>query len=125
MMGKKHLRLGFAALFLFVLLGEWGSHTVHYASPASANTVDEQSVFADQNDHEDPCQTLTICSKGSRKDHQTPNLGHDSSQHNGLIDHLSQIHTKVDVHDAPLILFENGHALFRPPNLPFHPPKLS
>jgi hypothetical protein len=122
---KKNLRLVFATLFLFVLLAEWGSHSMHYANASSADAADEQSISADQSGHEDPCQTLAVCSEGSRKDQQTQNLGHDSSQHNGLIDHFSQMRAKIDVRDNPLIPFENAHALFQPPNLQFHPPKLS
>lgn len=126
MIEKKYLRLVFAALFLFVLLAEWGSHSIHYASAApAAGVADDQSLFADENAHDDPCKTLVVCGEGSRKDHKPANLTHNASQHNGVLDHLSQIRTKIDVCDNPLIPFENAHALFRPPNLPFHPPRIS
>lgn len=99
---------------------------MHYASSsAAAGFGDEQSVVANETAHDDPCKTLVICSEGSRKDHKPANLTHNSSQHNGLIDHLSQIRTKIDVHDNPVIPFESAHVIFRPPNLPFHPPRVS
>lgn len=126
MMEKKHLRLVFAALFLFVLLAEWSSHGMHYASSSSAaGLAGQQSVFTEEDGHDDPCKTLVVCSEGSRKDHKPANPTHNLSQHNGLIDHLSQIRTKIDVHGDPLIPFENAHALFRAPNPPFHPPRIS
>jgi hypothetical protein len=126
MIDKKRLRLVFAALFLFVLLAEWGSHGMHYAgSSSAADVVGEPSVFADGNAHDDPCKTLVVCGEGSRKDHKPANLTHNSSQHNGVIDHLSQIRTRIDVHNDPPIHPKEAHALFRPPDLPFHPPRLS
>jgi hypothetical protein len=122
---RKNLRLVFAALFLFVLLAEWGSHSMHYASASFADAADEQSISTDQSGHEDPCQTLAVCSEGSRKDRQTQNLSHDFSQHNGLIDLMSDISTRMDAHNDPPFLYGRDDALFRPPSSPFHPPKLS
>lgn len=117
---NRNVRAALAAAFLFVLISEWGSHSVVCADHSS---VDARSMSARQNGHEDPCQTLVLCSDNKQRDQQLPKLGHDATQHNGLLDVLAGLRPKlVATRDIP-IPFATGDGLFRPSKPPFHPPK--
>ena len=120
---KDTLRRIFAAAFLIVLLAEWGSHAVVNASPIQAD--ERTSATAHQSGHDDPCQTLVLCSDSKRKDQQMPNLGHDACQHNALLDRLAGFHQLVALSTEPSIPFSNAKALSRPPDPAFHPPQIS
>ena len=83
---------------------------------------DARSVAASDNGHEDPCQTMVLCSEGQRKDQQTK-TAHDVGQHNGLLDTLAMASPAVTFHTEPPIEFGKAERLFRPPSPPFTPPK--
>jgi len=118
---KDHLRAVLAALFLIFLMAEWGSHAVICSN--NYESADEQTVSATDYDHEDPCQTMVLCSDGKSRDQQTKTLGHDASQHNGLLDALRNLHPLVASFREPSMTFSWADRLFRPPSPPFHPPK--
>ena len=109
-----------AAAFLFIVLAEWGSHAVICSDESHGGTL---SMSAAESGHEDPCQTLVLCSDNRQKDQQTLKLGHDASQHNALFDLLPRLGSQVEYLSKTLIPFETGEAVFRPPQPPFHPPK--
>ena len=119
---KDNFRRLLAGFFLLFLLSEWGSHAL-ICNGASSHG--EQSVSASEYGHEDPCQTLVLCSDGKRQDQQTSTLGHDASQHNGLLDTLSNLKPLDASVNEPSIVFSWADRLFRPPSPPFHPPKLT
>lgn len=108
-----------AALFLFVFLAEAGSHAVICASHPDG---DARSFSSTEGGHEDPCQTLVLCSS-QRKDQRLPNLGHDASQHNALFDRLRDLTQPTDAPQDGKISRTTANPLFRPPNPPFQPPK--
>lgn len=111
-----------AAVFLFVFFAEFGSHTLICSNRSS----DEMSsVSANEKGHEDPCKTLVLCSDGSRKDRQLPAFGHDAAQHNALFDRSAYLLADSVVTRDVTIPFSTEDGLFRPPDPPFHPPRLS
>ena len=112
-----------AALFLIVFLAETGSHAVICADHSSG---DEQNAASSRDaGHEDPCQTLILCSDSKQKDQQLPKFGHDASQHNALFDANRNIVPQVGFQREPKIAFGTAHCLFRPTSPPFQPPKAS
>ena len=119
---KDNFRRLLAGFFLLFLLSEWGSHAL-ICNGASSH--DEQSVSASEYGHEDPCQTLVLCSDGKRKDQQTSTLGHDACQHNALLDTLTDLRPLTGASKDPGLLFAWADRLYRPPSPPFHPPKLT
>lgn len=119
---KENKRRLLAAFFLLFFVGELGSHMVFCINHMSA---DDLSVFSHDDSHDDPCKTLAVCSDGTRKDQQAPNLAHDITFHNALFDHLSSLIPQTGVPKDAAIPFTTGHSLFRPPSPPFHPPELS
>ena len=121
---KKHKRAFLAAAFLLVLLSEWGSHSM-ICSGQTFVGEDERSISAAGHGHEDPCRSLVLCSDNKQRDRQAPKLGHDATQHNGLIDVLASLRPNVAVAGDVPIPLGSGDALFRPPKPPFHPPKQS
>ncbi len=111
-----------AALFLFVFFAEFGSHTLICSNQSS----NEKSSFSiNERGHDDPCKTLVLCSDGQRKDRQLPSFGHDAAQHNALFDQSA--FPQPDTFDLVevAIPFSTDDGLFRPPDPPFHPPRLS
>lgn len=117
---RKHLRLVLAGLFLFVLLAEFGSHVVaHVNSPHS----DGRSISAHDGGHDDPCRYLMLCCDNGRSDARMPTSGHQVLPAT-VLDTLA-ISLEIEADRDPRVPFDSGAARFRPPNLPFHPPKLS
>jgi hypothetical protein len=107
---------------LFVLLAEWGSHSV-ICSGEAFHDADEQSIAATDAGHEDPCQTLVLCSDGKRHDQQTTHFSHDASQHNALFDRMSGLTSSQVTFPDVQIPRAAADGLFRPKSPPFHPPK--
>ncbi len=120
---KSHVRAVLAAFFLIFLLGEWGGHSVICIGLESHD--EQQSVSATDYGHEDPCQTMASCTDGKRQDQQTKTLGHDATQHNGLLDALRNLRPLTSSEREPAMTFSWADRLFRPPSPPFHPPKLT
>lgn len=117
---KGSLRALFAAGFLFVMLAEWGSHSV-ICSEGSHSDATAMSIR--ETGHEDPCQTLALCSDGKQKDQQLPKLGHDATQHNGLLDVFAALEPKLLALNEPQLALAGVERLFRPPKPPYLPPK--
>lgn len=119
---KQKARRVLAAFFLLFMLAEWGSHGLMCPE---VNTPERSSVTIDPNGHEDPCDTLILCSDGKQKDRQMPSFSHDSAQHNAIFDRSIGIRTEVVVtKDRPIPLASSSR-LFRPIDPPFHPPEFS
>lgn len=111
-----------AAAFLIVFLAEFGSHAVICAGHSGFETA---SVSSSDRGHEDPCQTLVLCSDGRQKDRQSKASGHDPAQHNALFDSSRMsVVTKFDDRRSSFD-YSPAEAIFRPPDPPFHPPQIS
>jgi hypothetical protein len=118
---RRNARCLFAAVFVLVLLAEWGSHGIIFSQ---REQVGETSVSSSERGHEDPCGTLVLCSDGRRNDQQV-SFSHDASQHNAYLDNRSNTCRNSVIVSDPL-----GHSSFvfgisRPPDPAFHPPELS
>lgn len=117
----KNMRVLFAAVFLVFLLAEWGSHGIICSAVSDS---DARSVSATEYDHEDPCQTLLVCSDGKRKDHQQK-LGHDALQHYALLDGLSKFDLPNIANGEQKLDFVASVRIYGHSKPPFHPPKNS
>ena len=111
-----------AAVFLIVLLAEWGSHSMIDAHPASP---DASSISAHDDNHGDLCDTLILCSDSGRRDGQRSEIGRDLTQHSAPLDLLSDLSRRTSLRDGSRFEFSTASGLFRPISPPFHPPELS
>ena len=119
---KETRRRILATVFLVVFLAEAGSHGFICSGQISS---EGQSVAASESGHDDPCQTLVLCSDNKQKDQQLPSFSHDSMQHNAMFDRRWELLDQIGSEDDARIPYSTAHALFRPPSPPFHPPELS
>ncbi|MGB7207840.1 MAG: hypothetical protein WBD27_04200 [Pyrinomonadaceae bacterium] len=111
-----------AATFLIFLLAEWGSHSVIEANPLPA---DAPSISANDVPHDDPCDTLMLCSDRGRNDQQRSNLGREATQHSAPLDLLAVLCHRICARGASRIEFSTANVLSRYISPPFHPPELS
>ena len=91
----------------------------------SSVAVNHPSIYSNEGGHEDPCQTLILCSESRRERQQMPNLGHQTAQQNALFDLFSPIPSVVDLREEPSIPFGSATAIYRPISPPFSPPERS
>lgn len=111
-----------AAVFVLFLVAEWGSHGVICSTPDQA---DGTYITATEDHREDPCDTLVLCSDTRGRDRQTVSSGHNAVQHNGVLDGLFSPVVIAALRGDPPLFSSTANRLFRPPNPPFHPPKLT
>jgi len=123
LVSKKNWRRVFATAFLLFLLVEFGSHTMTHAfSPSAKN---HPSVSANEGCHEDPCQSLILCSDSRRERQQLPSPGHQTGQAADLVSFYPSADPVLDLRESPPIPFGLSHAISRPTSPPFTPPELS
>jgi hypothetical protein len=121
--GKKIWRRVFAAAFLLFLVVEFGSHTMTHAfSPSAKN---HPAVSANEGCHEDPCQSLILCSDTRRERQQLPSPGHQTAQPADLVGFFPIAVPENDLRETAPIPFGRSHAISRPTSPPFTPPELS
>ncbi len=119
---KENWRRIFAAAFLLFLLVEFGSHTMTHAfSPSAKN---HPAVSANEGCHEDPCQSLILCSDSRRERQQLPSPGHQTGQAADLVSFYQSDDPVLDLRESPPIPFGPSHAISRPTSPPFTPPEL-
>jgi hypothetical protein len=110
-----------AAAFAVLLLAEFASHGLICSGETGSAG---QTVSATERGHEDPCRTLVQCGY-DQNNRQLPKFTHDSSQHNALFDGLFELAPAPLIAGDQTIPAESGDPIFRPPDPPFHPPKIS
>jgi hypothetical protein len=110
-----------AALFVLVLLAEWGSHGIIFSQGDQGG---DSSITASDRGHEDPCGTLVLCNDG-RRNQQVPSLTHDASQHNAYFDNKSNTCRSFVIVADPLRHSSFVFGVSRPPDPAFHPPEIS
>jgi hypothetical protein len=116
---KRWIRL-LAGLFLFILISEFGSHGAICAAPEEGEA--RTTAVAQQNEREDPCQTLVLCSNTREKDRQAATLAHDKMQHNGFVSFFSfQLGEDAHVRSSAFA-FSDAQPRFRPPDPLLRPP---
>lgn len=122
---KRNVRAFLAAAFLFVLIAEWGSHSLMCSGHENGASGDGPAMFATQGGHDDPCRSLILCRDNQQRDQQLPKLGHDATQHNALFDPFSELDRPIDLRARSPIPFSGADGLARPPDPAFHPPEIS
>ena len=119
---RKYLRIIFAGAFLFVMLVEWGSHSLAFAH--GARTEGMVAVSSEGGHDEDLCKTMVHSSDGRRQS-QLPGISHDLIQQN-LFAGTGSHFVRRPISDVnPTISREDAHRLFRPIDPPFQPPENS
>ena len=117
---KFHIALAMA--FLFVMLVEWGSHNLAFAH--SGYPAGMVSVNAREDEHDDPCKSLTCCQ--SRKEGGTVV---SPSHHLPSYNSYSEVVKFVPAYSRDFVpqAFprEDVHAIFRPKDPLLHPPEFS
>jgi hypothetical protein len=117
---KFHVVLALA--FLFVMLVEWGSHNLAFAH--SGYPAGMVSVNAREDDHDDPCKSLTCCQ--SRKEGGTViSPSHHLPSYNSYSEGVQFIPAySRDFVPAPS-LRDDVRGIFRPKDPLLHPPEFS
>lgn len=109
-----------AAVFLALMVFEFASHGMICVNRYHS---EEPAVVATDYGHDDPCQTLVMCSQSRQRDQQQPRFGHETVQHNGLVG-LFDINTPLfDPCSSRASLHSSTREIFRPPDPPFQPPE--
>lgn len=111
-----------AAAFLALLVFEFASHGMICSNQHDS---EENAVYATDYGHEDPCQTLVMCSQSRQRDQQQPRSAHDTVQHNGLSSIFELDQRLFDLRSDLTHLRSSVGEIFRPPDPPFQPPKRS
>jgi len=120
---RKYLRIIFAAAFLFVMLVEWGSHSlafVHGAQPEGLVAV------ANEGEHDDdPCKAM-VHGGDQRGGQPGPKIAHDLlSQRNAFLTGIELADQFVFLPPLSNLDRDAAHRLFRPIDPPFQPPENS
>lgn len=111
-----------SGFFLVVLLAEFASHG---AICAVVDHDQPPAISASDQNGEDPCQTLVLCSNTREKERQTASFAHDKVPHNGLFGSYQLPLAKASQTSSTAFLFPDARVRFRPPDILFRPPKLS
>lgn len=111
-----------AAAFLALLVFEFASHGVICSNQHHSEQV---AAYATDYSHDDPCQTLVMCSQSRQRDQQQPRYGHETVQHNGLSSVFELDQDLFDRRSDLTHLRSSVGEIFRPPDPPFQPPKRS
>jgi hypothetical protein len=108
------------AVFLVVLLAEWGSHSLTFSHTMGG---DGSTVHSTGYGHDDPCKTLVHSPDGKQQNPPSPR--HNVSPFAGFL--FADLDPQLSVHQAkpPLSDRERIDPLSRPLNPPFHPPEFS
>lgn len=117
---RNNLRFVFAALFLFVLIAEFGSHVMAHANAPHSQ---EHLVSVVGDDHDEPCNHLMPCCDNGHSNQQVRNNGHQLAPIDLL--YITQLVPDVKINVDSPIPFSLANALYRESSPPFHPPRLS
>lgn len=110
-----------AVAFLFVLLVEWGSHSLAFVhSPAATGLV---AVDVDV-EHDDPCRSMACCER-RKGEKPASSFFHDLKPSNSIIDIAIEAACEEDLRDVASIPRDDAHRIFRPSEPPLLPPELS
>lgn len=115
---RNNLRLVVAAMFLFVLLAEFGSHVMAHANAPHSQ---EQLISVTGDSHDEPCSHLMSCYDNRHSNQQIPNSGHQLLPNDLLA--ITRFVPEIEVNFDPPIPFAQANALYRESSPPFHPPK--
>lgn len=111
-----------AGAFLALLVFEFASHGMICSNQHHS---EEPAMYATDYGHNDPCETLVMCSQSRQRDQQQPRFGHETVQHNGLAGLFDVSETFYQARSDLSHMHSNIGEIFRPPDPPFQPPKRS
>lgn len=118
---RRNLRLLFAAAFLFVMLVEWGSHSLAFVH---AVPTEGFVVVSGEIPHQDPCKTMVHNGEQGRQSN-TPTISHYLPYQNRFWTGTDVAFNLLVIAPEPPLDREDAHRLYRPPDPPFLPPEIS
>jgi hypothetical protein len=110
-----------AVAFLFVLLVEWGSHSLAFAHSESSRGLVAIDIEVE---HDDPCRSMTCCER-RRSEQPASSFFHDLKPSHSVIEIAFENNAVDRLREAVTIPREDAHPIFRPAEPPIHPPELS
>lgn len=110
-----------ALAFLFVMLVEWGSHSLAFAHAAPVSGL--TAFSGAEVEHDDPCRTV-VCCEGRKNDQTVPSISHDISPSSLLDLADGQLRFRRALRE-PSIHRKDVHGIFRPISPLLDPPEFS
>ena len=111
-----------AVAFLFVMLVEWGSHSLAFAHAAPVSGL--ISVSGGEAEHEDPCRTI-VCCESRRNDQKVPGISHDLFPCSSAIEHANGEPRINLLSEEPVPSHNAADGIFRPKDPLLDPPEFS
>jgi hypothetical protein len=111
-----------AVAFLFVMLVEWGSHSLAFVHAAPITGL--VSVGGSDAEHDDPCRTI-VCCESRKNDQKAPGFTHDLFPYGSAIECAGigrRLNGSSEVRPVPR---EAVDRIFRPKDPLLHPPEFS
>ena len=119
----KRIHVVLALMFLFVMLVEWGSHSLAFAHSGSPGGM--IAINAPEPEHDDPCRTLTPCCERSSNGSTVLSPSHHVPSYNSYV----ELYDPIPSWTRDLIVTpparEDARRIFRPKDPLLHPPELS
>lgn len=111
-----------AVAFLFVMLVEWGSHSLAFVHAAPITGL--VAVAGSDAEHDDPCRTI-VCCESRKNDQKAPGFTHDLFPYGSAIECADigrRLNGLSEVRPVPR---EAVDRIFRPKDPLLHPPEFS
>ena len=118
----KKIHALFAVAFLFVMLVEWGSHSLAFAHAAPITGL--VAVAGSEAEHDDPCRT-TVCCESRKNDQKTPGFAHDLFPYGSAIERADIGLPANGLSEEQRVPRGAAHRIFRPKDPLLHPPEFS
>lgn len=112
-----------AVAFLFVMLVEWGSHSLAFAH-AAPTTGMVAVASSSEDEHDDPCRTI-VCCEGKRNDQKAPNFSHDLFPYGSATERANAADTFDHLREVSPLSHNAVDRIFRPKDPLLHPPEFS
>lgn len=119
----KKLHVILAMGFLFVMLVEWGSHSLAFAH--SGYSAGMTSVNAREDKHDDPCRTMTDCCQSRKHGGMVVSPSHHLPSFNSFVETIAfkpANSREIAVEPEPR---DDARRIHRPKDPLLHPPELS
>lgn len=120
---SKKLHAVVALVFLFVMLVEWGAHSLafaHSGSPAGMVAVNVREA-----EHDDPCRTLTNCCERRKSGGTVVSPSHHLQSFNSFVELIRFVPAYARDLAVNPPLRDDVQRIFRPKDPLLHPPELS
>lgn len=108
--------------FLFVMLVEWGSHSLAFAHAEPVKGM--VSISQTGAEHDDPCRT-TVCCESRKNDQKAPGFSHDLFPYGSVLDRADGAPACKFLPENPAIPRGATERISRPKDPLLHPPEFS